>query len=118
MQIIYSKTKGPYHRNEKEFSVAPGECILLVLEQEEKINQMKKRSNFSTRACYNNTVIVLFSSDYNYWTMNVPKNISMENFLITYDIAYAIKSMPLMDLVNSNFLNHEQLIYAYFKYGS
>lgn len=117
MQIIYSKTWGPYHRNEKPFSVAPGECILLVLEQEETINRMRKRSNFSTRACHTNTVIVLFRSDYNYWTMNVPKYISMESFLIDYDITYAIESIPLVELVNSNFLNHEELIYLYFKYG-
>lgn len=117
MQIIYTRTQDLRVRNEKAFSVAPGEGILLVLEQEETIKRLQRRSNFTTRACFNQTVIILFQSDYKYWNMEIPENIAMESFLILHDILYEVKPIPLIELINTDFLNREAEIYAYFNKG-
>lgn len=114
MQIIYTKYSGQIFRNEKAFTVEPTEYVLLVLEQEEVIKQLMKRTNFSTRACFNNITLILFQSDYKYWNMEIPKNISMEAFLILYDMMYKVKSIPLVELINSDFLNQSSKISAFF----
>lgn len=81
MQVIYTKPKKEGHFNEEAFSVAPGETVMLVKTEKETINQMKKRSNFSTRACNKYIAVVLYTNIFNHWTVNVPEDICIEEFL-------------------------------------
>lgn len=115
MQIIYSKTVGHHHFSEKRFYLSPGECVLIVMEKEEVIKAMKKRSSFNTRACFNKIVLVLVKSSYMDSIFAVPKNANLEEFLVECDVVYDVKSVSLKDFVNCEFISHEQLIYAFFK---
>lgn len=114
MKIVYTtKTGLGQYCNEKAFIMAPGEWILLILEQEEIINRMKGRTNFSTRACFTNTTIVLFKTNFD--NLNVPKNVILENLFATYDMTYSVKPMPKMVLTITDFNLFDDIIYAYFE---
>lgn len=118
MQIIYGKAVGKYHFNEKDFFLEPGECALFVMEQEDVIKAMKKRSTYSTRACLQKIVIVLVKSCAVYDTIYVEEKFNLEEYLVDHDVIYEVKEVSLIDFVQCGFIDHDQLIYAYFKDGS
>lgn len=82
MQIIYTKPREEeWHFNDKAFSVAPKETVMLVKAEEETVNQMKKRSNFSTRAMNKYIAVVLYTNTYNNTIIDVPADICIEDLV-------------------------------------
>lgn len=100
MQIIYTKTVGKHHFTEKKFYLTPQERVLIVLEPETTIKQMRNRSTYSTRACANRIIIVLVKRcGYLDSPTLIPKYTNVESFLVNWAVDFEAEDVPLKDFV-------------------